>query len=80
MLTIVDEASPAQRHLDACFVVPADIGIEFSDKLFLGGSSPLACVEELDLQPAEERLASRVIGRAALAGHRSCQISRLEAV
>lgn len=77
--TILDGASPAERHLDACFVVPADIGVELIDELLHRGFSPLVYVEELDFQPPKERLAGNVIRRASLPWHRSRQISRLGA-
>lgn len=53
MLTILDGTSSAQRNLDAGFIVPADIDIEFGDGLLHRGSSPLTRVEELDLEPPE---------------------------
>ena len=47
--TVFDRASATKGHLDACFVVPADVGINLVDKLGHGEGSPIARIEELSL-------------------------------
>ena len=57
--------------LDPVGAVPPEPSVEHLDELVLGDAAPVAAVEELVLQVAEEALAGRVVGRAPLPRHRA---------
>jgi len=57
--------------LDRVGAVPPEPPVEHLDELGLGDAAPVAAVEELVLQVAEEALAGRVVGRVALPRHRA---------
>jgi hypothetical protein len=66
-LVVLPRAACAERDLDPCVVVPADVGVECCDELVDGRGQPVPCVEQIVLQPAEDSLAGGVLGRVGLA-------------
>lgn len=63
---MLDGAAGAQRDLDPRLVVPADAGVQHRDELIDSRVQPVARLEQLRLQPAEEAFARRVVWRAPL--------------
>src|SRR4051812_6397666 len=72
--TVFERTESAKGDLDPLFVVPADVGIECLSELFDGRGAPMPGIEQLRLQPPEEALTCRVVGRAAFARHRADQL------
>lgn len=68
---IIQRAHTPERPLDAFRIVPSDIRIHLAHELFDGGPGPVAPVEHLVFEPAEETFACRVIRAAAFLGHRA---------
>ena len=64
-------AQPSKGFLRSPFVVVSQAGIQQGHELVHGNAPPVAMVEELVLQPAEEALHRGVVWRAALPGHRA---------
>jgi hypothetical protein len=59
------------EQLEAPLAVEAHPLVEPGDELLGGDAAPVPAVEELVLEPAEEALRRRVVGAAALPGHRA---------
>ncbi len=64
-LSIFDRTERAKRHLDALFVIPANVGVYYFNELFDGRAVPLSRVEQLRFQSPEEPLTGRIVGRAS---------------
>ena len=64
--TVFDRASATKGHLDACFVVPADVSINLVNKLGHGEGSPIARIEELSLQTPKEAFKCGIVLRTRL--------------
>ena len=64
--TVLDWASATKGHLDACFVIPADVGINLVNKLGHGEGSPIAGIEELSLQTSKEAFTCGIVLRTRL--------------
>jgi hypothetical protein len=64
--TVFDWASATKGHLDACFVIPADVGVNLVNKLGCGEGPSITRIEELGLQAPEEAFACGIVLRARL--------------
>ena len=64
---VLDLASATKGHLDARFVVPADVSINLVNKLGHGEGPPITRIEELSLQASEEAFTCGIVLRARLA-------------
>ena len=60
-------AERAKGHLDPPLVLPANVSIQLLSELLNGRELPVARIEQLVLQSAEESLACRVVRRGPLA-------------
>ena len=72
--SILKRAQASQRDLYPLFVVPMDVFVQPGYEVIGRDSFPVSPVEHLVLQSSEETLACRVVWRASLLGHRSCQV------
>jgi len=64
--TVLDWASATKGHLDACFVIPTDVGVNLVNKLGHGEGSPIARIEKLSLQASEEAFTCGIVLRTRL--------------
>ena len=59
-LSVFDGAEKAKRDFDPPLVVPADVGINYLDKLLDGRGLPGLRVEQFRFQPAKEAFACSI--------------------
>lgn len=74
---LVDRAPSLAERLEPAVPVPAQLGVEGRGELVVAHARPVAVVEELLLERAEEALGPRVVGAARLARHRALHAVRL---
>ena len=64
--TVLDWASATKGHLDARFVIPADVGVNLVNELGHGEGPPIAGIEELSLQTSKEAFTCSIVLRTRL--------------
>lgn len=69
-----ERTARAQRDLDPGLVIPADVAVQRRGELLDGRGQPVARVEPLVFQAAEETLARGVVRRARFARHRANEL------
>jgi hypothetical protein len=64
--TVFDWALATKGHLDARFVISADVGGNFVNTLGRGKGAPITRIEELGLHATEEAFACGIVLRSRL--------------